>query len=194
MDEVALEAQFAAMLAGDEGGFLAVYTDLQPRLLRYVTVLVGHGDSEDIVSETWVHAVRDLSRFSGDLDGFRGWITRIARNRSMDHLRAAGRRPSVAADVSDLLADVAAPGDASSGTDESLSTQAAVALISTLPTEQAEAVMLRAVMGLDAKSAGAVLGRRPGAVRTAAHRGLKSLAAALDRPGNTFARPGAEEM
>ena len=33
--------------------------------------------------------------------------------------------------------------------------------------------MLRVVMGLDAKSAGAVLGKRPGAVRSAAQRGLR---------------------
>jgi RNA polymerase sigma-70 factor (ECF subfamily) len=40
----------------------------------------------------------------------------------------------------------------------------------------AEAVLLRAVLGLDARTAGQVLGKRPGAVRTAAHRGLRTLA------------------
>jgi RNA polymerase sigma-70 factor (ECF subfamily) len=35
---------------------------------------------------------------------------------------------------------------------------------------------LRAVVGLDARAAGAVLGKRAGAVRVAAHRGLKKLA------------------
>jgi RNA polymerase sigma-70 factor (ECF subfamily) len=63
---------------------------------------------------------------------------------------------------------------------ESLSTADAVALIATLPRDQAEAVMLRAVMGLDARAAGAVLGKRPGAVRTSAYRGLRALAARLD--------------
>jgi len=37
-------------------------------------------------------------------------------------------------------------------------------------------VMLRVVLGLDAKAAGRVLGKRPGAVRTAAYRGLQRLA------------------
>src|SRR5436305_846085 len=36
--------------------------------------------------------------------------------------------------------------------------------------------MLRAVVGLDAKAAAAVLGKGPGAVRTAAYRGLRTLA------------------
>ena len=49
-------------------------------------------------------------------------------------------------------------------------------LIAALPREQAQAVLLRAVVGLDARTAGEVLGKRAGAVRVAAHRGLKRLA------------------
>jgi RNA polymerase sigma-70 factor (ECF subfamily) len=41
-------------------------------------------------------------------------------------------------------------------------------------------VLLRAVIGLDATTAGQVLGKRPGAVRVAAHRGLRRLARMLD--------------
>ena len=42
--------------------------------------------------------------------------------------------------------------------------------------DSAEAILLRVVMGLDAETAGRVLGKRAGAVRTAAHRGLRRLA------------------
>jgi len=42
-------------------------------------------------------------------------------------------------------------------------------------------VLLRTVLGLDAARAAAVLGKRPGAVRTAAHRGLRTLAHHLER-------------
>ena len=52
-------------------------------------------------------------------------------------------------------------------------------MISNLPQDQAEAVLLRVVMGLHAKTAGKVLGKRAGAVRTAAYRGLKKLAGEL---------------
>jgi len=63
---------------------------------------------------------------------------------------------------------------------EAVSTEAALDLIATLPRDQAEAVLLRAVMGLDAETAGQLLGKRAGAVRTAAHRGLRRLAARLE--------------
>jgi len=48
-----------------------------------------------------------------------------------------------------------------------LATNAALALIARLPRDQAEAVLLRAVVGLDANAAGEVLGKRAGAVRVA---------------------------
>jgi RNA polymerase sigma-70 factor (ECF subfamily) len=54
-----------------------------------------------------------------------------------------------------------------------------MSLVASLPTDQAQAVVLRAVVGLDAATAGQVLGKRPGAVRVAAHRGLRTLARRL---------------
>ncbi len=42
--------------------------------------------------------------------------------------------------------------------------------------------MLRVVVGLDAKATGAILGKRAGAVRTAAYRGLRQLAQRLAEP------------
>jgi hypothetical protein len=54
---------------------------------------------------------------------------------------------------------------------EAVSTDAAIALIASLSRDRAEAVLLRVALGLDAQTAGQVLGRRAGAVRTAARRG-----------------------
>ena len=53
----------------------------------------------------------------------------------------------------------------------------ALALIASLPRDQAEAVMLRVVAGLDVATTAQVLGKRPGAVRVATMRGLRRLAA-----------------
>ena len=63
---------------------------------------------------------------------------------------------------------------------DAVATDAAVRLITSLPPDQAEAVLLRAVLGLDAATAAKVLGKRPGAVRTAAYRGLRTLARQLE--------------
>jgi RNA polymerase sigma-70 factor, ECF subfamily len=158
--------------AGGRGGVPAAVPRHPARLLRYLHALAGQ-DAEDIASETWLQVTRDLPGFSGTYDGFRGWVATIARHRALDHLRRLTRRPPALALPADLAAWPAAADTAQTALD-AVATAGAVALIATLPPDQAEAVLLRAVLGLDAATAGQVLGKRPGAVRTAAHRGLKT--------------------
>ena len=195
--EGALDDAVQRMCAGDTEAFRLVYRSVQAPLLRYLEVLVGREDAEDVASEAWAQAVRDLGRFRGDADGFRGWITTIGRHRALDLLRHRSRRIRADRDLTGV--EVADPVDLEVRVAEVLTTEAAIDVIRSLPRDQAEAVMLRAVMGLDAKTAGAVLGKRPGAVRSAAQRGLRSLEATLDtRPDSLlevrdfFRRTGAE--
>ena len=164
---------------GDEEGFVVLYRDLQPRLLRYATVLVGWDSAGDVTGEAWLQITRDLHTFTGDLDRFRGWAAKIVHNRAIDLCRANARRPTVALDAGadrGYRDEPPSDRDAATAVLDELSTRKALALIASLPRDQAQAVLLRAVVGLDAQTAGAVLGKRAGAVRVAAHRGLKRLA------------------
>lgn len=191
-DDAELTAAVLAAQDGDEDAFRAVYRAVHPRLLGYVRTLVGDGDAEDVTSEAWLQIARDLDSFTGDADRFRGWAARIARNRALDHIRMRGRRPAIGGDDTELTG-WAAECDTAGAAMESLATGSTMALIAQLPQDQAEAVVLRVVVGLDAKTAAETLGKRPGAVRTAAHRGLKKLAELLGAQGVTgeFA-PGRE--
>lgn len=177
-DDAELTAAVLAAQDGDETAFRTVYRAVHPRLLGYVRTLVGDPDAEDVTSEAWLQIARDLARFSGDADRFRGWAARIARNRALDHIRMRGRRPAIGGDETEL-AGKAADSDTASEAIEALATDSTLSLIAQLPQDQAEAVVLRVVVGLDAKTAAETLGKRPGAVRTAAHRGLKRLAELL---------------
>jgi RNA polymerase sigma-70 factor (ECF subfamily) len=174
-----LEEALGRARSGHEDGFVLLYRSLQPGILRYAATLVGP-DAEDVVAEAWFQVARDLRSFTGDVDGFRGWVATIARHRALDHLRARSRRPVVLDDLV-ALADRPASDDTSEHALERLRTAQAVALVATLPREMAEAVMLRAVVGLDVAGTAAVLGKRPATVRVAAHRGLKRLAEQLRR-------------
>ncbi|MFZ3472443.1 RNA polymerase sigma factor [Streptomyces sp. 4.24] len=181
-DDAELTTAVLAAQDGDENAFRTVYRAVHPRLLGYVRTLVGDGDAEDVTSEAWLQIARDIDSFTGDADRFRGWAARIARNRALDHIRMRGRRPAVGGDETELTGH-AADSDTAVEAMESLSTCRTMALIAQLPQDQAEAVVLRVVVGLDAKSAAETLGKRPGAVRTAAHRGLKKLAELLGAEG-----------
>jgi RNA polymerase sigma-70 factor (ECF subfamily) len=176
-----LEGALRAARDGAEAGFAALYRDLQPRLLRYATVLVG-AEAEDVTAETWLQVARGIRGFTGDLDGFRGWVSTICRNRAVDSARLRARRPAEPTDMA-TLTHLPAGHDTQAAALGALSTRWAMEQILALPRTEAEAVLLRAVVGLDAVTAGRVLGKRPGAVRVAAHRGLRRLAQAVDEPG-----------
>lgn len=172
-----LGAAVARAQDGDEAAFATAYRIVQPGLLGYLRGFVGD-DAEDVASDAWLEIARDLGRFKGDGAGFRGWTATIARHRALDHLRRQRARPRPGAIEQDVL-DLPGPHSTHEQALESLSTERALELVRGLPQDQAEAVLLRVVVGLDGPAAARVLRKRPGAVRTAAHRGLKRLARQL---------------
>jgi RNA polymerase sigma factor (sigma-70 family) len=172
-----LGAAVARAQDGDEAAFAVAYRIVQPGLLGYLRGLVGD-DAEDVASDAWLEIARDLGRFKGDGAGFRGWTATIARHRALDHLRRRRVRPQAGGTERDVL-DLPGPNSTHEQALESLSTRRALELVRGLPRDQAEAVLLRVVVGLDGTAAARVLGKRPGAVRTATHRGLKRLARQL---------------
>jgi len=169
-----LDDALARASRGDEAGFLELWRGLQPRLLRYLRV-VGCDDPEDVASETWLQVVRDLHRFSGGEEDFRRWLFTIGRHRAVDAARARSRRPVGQSSVGiDILADSQLVEDQVL---DGLSVQRAVALLAALSKDQAEAVALRVIAGLDTPDVARILGKSAGAIRVALHRGLKTLAA-----------------
>ena len=173
-DDDLLAAAVRAASTGDEAGFATLWRTLQPAVLRYLRVVVGDA-AEDVASETWLQAARDLHRFTGDGAAFRGWLFRIARHRAIDEKRRAGRRPEEPTGT--IADDLTRTRDAAAEMLEQSGTTWALRLIAGLPPDQAEAVMLRVVAGLDVATTARVLGGRAGAVRIATMRGLRRLAA-----------------
>lgn len=181
----AFQTALAAAARGDDAAFRALWHDLQPSLLRYLRMRAP-SVAEDLAAETWLEVVRGLDRFTGDEQGFRAWMFTIARHRVIDWHRNTARHPVQALPPEDLP-DRAAPDDPATEVLRFASTQGALALIATLPSDQAEAVGLRVIAGLDVAQVAAIMGKRPGTVRVLAHRGLRRLAevlsASLERRG-----------
>jgi RNA polymerase sigma-70 factor (ECF subfamily) len=173
----------AGAQAGDEEAFACLFRGVQPALLGYLRVIAADA-AEDVASETWLQVVAGLGGFRGGEGAFRAWVFTIARHRAVDAGRARARRRTVPLDQDDLPRGLAAP-DAGEAALEAISTQAVVALLATLPRDQAEIILLRVVAGLSNRDVGRLVGKSPGAVRVAAHRGLRRLAALVDREGVT---------
>jgi RNA polymerase sigma-70 factor, ECF subfamily len=159
---------------GDEGAFARLWRDNQPPLLRYLRVVSGD-TAEDVASEVWLEVSRGLSRFRGNEGEFRGWLFTTARRRMIDLRRYAARHPMMLIENPGDL-DYRAPDDTAAAALEHMSTEAALELIASLPHDQAEIIVLRVIACLDATQVGRIVGKRPGAVRVAAHRALRTLA------------------
>jgi RNA polymerase sigma-70 factor, ECF subfamily len=180
--------EFGAVLAaaqdGSEAAFSALWRDANPALLRYLRV-AAPGAGEDIAAETWVQVVRGLPGFRGDERAWRSWLFTTARRRAMDESRRRSRHP--VASLAELpAAREPRTEDAAGLAMENLGTAAAIAAISALPPLQAEVILLRVLAGLDTEAVARMVGRSPGAVRVAAHRGLRRLAQTLATAGVTL--------
>ena len=180
--------EFAAVLAaaqdGSEAAFSVLWRDANPALLRYLRV-VAPDAAEDVAAETWVQVIRGVSGFRGDERAWRSWLFTTARRRVIDEGRRLSRHP--VASLAELSGDrEPRTEDAAALAMENLGTVAAIAAISALPPLQAEVILLRVLAGLDTEAVARIVGRNPGAVRVAAHRGLRRLAQVLATEGVTL--------
>jgi len=184
MSDDAFEDVLLAAQAGDENAFAQLWRALNPPVVRYLRTLAPCS-AHDLASETWLQVIRSLAKFSGGEPAFRAWVFTIARNKVLDAARHDRRRPRVSIDEI-ALDRMPSPDDTAQLAMENLSTDAALALIATLPRDQAEVIILRVVAGLDPAAVGAILGKSPGAVRVTAHRGLRRLQELVGRAPATL--------
>ena len=176
MDDDEFEAALVRARDGDEAAFAALYRRVQPGLLRYLRGLSVVA-ADDLASEAWLEVVRGLDGFEGDRQGFTAWIFTIARRKAIDRSRYEARRPTTV--LTDYVSRTPLVPDAATLVEQADSTDAAIALVRTQPPDQAEAILLRVVAGLDIEHVAVLLGKSNGAVRVLTHRGLKRLGATL---------------
>lgn len=152
-----------------------LYRDLHPRLLRYLRVLVVD-EADRIAAQVWRQLAREpWALQSAGCARLRGRAAVIARKRASDHLArmSPARSACSACDAASL------PLPAPTVAEGEVSTDEAIALIAALPGDQAEALLLRVVIGLDATAAARVMGTSAAAVNTASVRTLSTLAHVL---------------
>jgi RNA polymerase sigma-70 factor (ECF subfamily) len=176
---VAPARDFSAIIDAARGGegwaVQLLFQDLQPRLLRYLRSRARDA-ADDIAGEVWEAIARGIGTFEGDEAGFRAWAFTIARRRVIEDFRRSTRRNTVPT-ADEYFAALPAQGLADIEAIDHLSAQEAVALVtSVLSDDQAEVVLLRVVGGLDTALVSEILGRPENWVRVTQHRALRRLA------------------
>ena len=83
----------ARCLAGDETAVADLYRLFAADVYRLVYGLLGHReDAEEVMQDTFVYAIRNLSRFNPERASFRTWLFVIATSRA-GHAVGVGPRP-----------------------------------------------------------------------------------------------------
>jgi RNA polymerase sigma-70 factor (ECF subfamily) len=165
-----LDRAVADARKGDATAFRLLYREFAPLLHRYLTFLVGDR-ADDIAARAWQRAMADLPGHRGNYQAFAGWLAGIARELTGGGPARDSARP--------LSAEAPAAEGTAAGAAARDDTDQALRLIMELEPAEAEAVLLRSVVGLDARRTAKVMGLRQGKVRAAARRGLAALASRL---------------
>lgn len=158
---------------GDADALGVLWRNHQHMLLRYFRGK-GMAEPEDLASTVWIEVASSLPRFEGDEADFRRWLFTIAARRRIDDIRAAKRRDERDEREQRATTTLTSPAAAEEA-ERSAALERALALVRSLPDDQAEAVLLRVVADLDVAEVAAIMSRREGHVRVLVHRGLKRL-------------------
>ena len=167
------DAAVDAAKRGEPSSWEAAYLAYGGALMGYLMLrLDNRDDAGEALSETFARAIDKASSFRGDAYAFRAWLFRIARNVSTDQHRHRGRLV-VVADHPDT-SDPRQP----SGEDLAIRHEDMAEVrrgFGQLSKADQEVLWLRVCSGLPAADVGAVLGKKPGAVRMQQLRALEAL-------------------
>ncbi len=170
LDELVEEAR-----EGDADAWEVLYRRAHPSLLAYARRRLDDVQAEDAVSETMARAIKSIARFRCQGVDFTGWLFGIHRHVVADAQRA--RR--FVSEPPERASDDPGPLEGLVRQDELGLVRAAFAR---LTSSDREVLELRVIAGLSADEAAIVLGKRPGAVRTAQSRALDRLRRLLQEP------------
>lgn len=75
-------------MTGNELNFQQVYSTFQPKILRYLSGMLGESEAEDLTQEVFVKVDKALESFRGEAQ-LSTWIYRVATNAALDRLRSS---------------------------------------------------------------------------------------------------------
>ena len=161
----------AAAKSGDWDAIHYLYVRYADDVLAYVRSIVrDQHDAEDITQNVFAKLMTAIKRYEerGSVP-FAGWMMRVARNATLDHIRAQRQIP---------VEEVRAADPCDEGT-EFERRQCLKEALADLPEDQREVLVLRHVVGLSPPEIAARLDKTESSVHGLHHRGRARLKAAL---------------
>ena len=163
---------------GDSEAFGQLYDHYQGSVYRFVYYRTRSQTlAEDLTSETFLRALRNMSGFRWQGKDFGAWLMTIARNLCTDHFKAGRTR------LEQTTEDMGVHDDATEGPENAvmagLTNELLLDGLRQLSDEQRDCLIMRFLQGLSIAETAEVLGRSDGAVKQLQLRGVRNLAKLL---------------
>ncbi len=186
-----------AARAGGGWAFGRLWELLSPPVAAYLRTR-GVRDADDVTSEVFLAAFRQVGTFQGDGAAFRAWLFTIAHHKGVDTVRRPRSR-EVPVDTSDRQALEAGSTArlARSAEDQALErigAADAVRRLDALTDDQRAVLLLRVVADLSLAETATALGKPVGAVKALQHRALARLRSGLTDRAEPVSREDAPAM
>jgi RNA polymerase sigma factor (sigma-70 family) len=157
--------------SGDREAYRVLLEASQTWLKRYYARRISPCQLDDLVQDTLMSLHRKLSSYDASRP-FLPWLAAVARYRWVDHLRKVYR-----ANETELDGDYESP-SGEAGISARISLER---LFTQLPSSQVEAIELVKIEGLSISEAAHASGQSESLVKVNIHRGLKRLAALVEK-------------
>lgn len=182
----AASAEVAELVAraqnGDAEAFGALYDRYVDLVYRYVFYRVASRQlTEDLVSETFLRALRRIGSFTWQGRDFAAWLVTIARNLIADHYKSGRFRLEVTTD--DIVGAASGRPTHAAGPEnqvlESMTNETLLKAVKQLNPEQQECIVLRFLQGFSVSETAQAMGKNEGAIKALQYRAVRALARML---------------
>ncbi len=164
------ETLIARSREGDSSAFNELVTRHRSRIYMVTYSIIRNSDDAlDLTQETFIRAWKSLKRLDGNTQ-FLAWLSRIARNASIDLLRKKQNRPQAEFDVGPMAIDVASrttpaePERPGLGVERSEMRERFERALATLSPDHREVIVLKEVEDLSYKEIAELAGCSIGTV------------------------------
>lgn len=173
-DEQTLSGLMRAAQDGDRRSYRVLLGETERWLRRYFVRRIPAEQMDDLVQEVLMSLHKKLASYD-PARAFLPWLAAIARYRWVDHLRKVYRSNETGIEGHDL---------AQSPDQEVAAARISLdRLLALLPKGQARAIELVKIEGQSVKDAARLCGQSEPLVKVNVHRGLKKLAAMVEKAG-----------
>ncbi len=188
-ENTAAAAWMARYCDGDAAAFDALYELVAPRLLGYLTSLIGErAAAEDLLQLTFMKLHEARALYVRDADPV-PWLYTIAHRTFLDEARRRKRaRVRLTEDGQQAEvehADLSGAREHGEPEADPELTQLTLAALAQLPSSQREALVLTKLHGRSHAEAAAIVGTTPSAIKLRAHRAYVALRRILGRAGKS---------